>query len=169
MPYNLKNTHNGEWTIDLEIPRDVQPEYLLWVQVVYMAVHDFCNFAEWYCKRLINEQGTKVKRKSNTTELAMIRELRALEWFLFYPVAEPFNLEWIGENVFSSGTALCGSIRAKCEAAHKAALDVYASSPELAPLVDLYRKRFRRSIHPKSLDDADLQAMAREVQRRHLT
>jgi hypothetical protein len=84
-------------------------------------------------------------------------------------VAEPFNLEWIGENVFASGTGLCDSIRQKCEAAHKAALDVYASSPELAPLVELYRKRFRRSIHPKTLDQADLRSMARETKRQLLT
>lgn len=152
--------------VDIEIPENVSPEYLLWIAVVDRAIYDFCTFADWYCQRLTREYGRRRKHISNTAEIAMLRELSILECFLFNPVPEPYNLQWIGEHVFSCGAGVCDNIRARCEAGHKANLDVYATSDKLDPLIKLYEQRKKRKVTPTSVEDIDITLLARPRLRR---
>ena len=156
----------SEYNVDLEIPENVSPEYLLWIAVVDRAIYDFCTFADWYCQRLSHEYGRKRKHVSNTAEIAMIRELSVLESFLFNPIAEPYNLQWIAEHVFACGESVCDKIRARCEAGHKANLDVYATHERLEPLIKLYESRKDRKVIPTSVYDIDVTLLARPRIRR---
>lgn len=157
---------SNEYSMDLEIPENVDPEYLLWVAIVDRAIYDFCTFADWYCQRLSHEYGRKRKHVSNTAEIAMLRELSILEWFLFDTVPQPYNLQWIAEQVFNCGDSVCDKIRAKCEAGHKANIDVYATNERLEPLIRLYEERTSRRVTPTSVHDIDISNMARPRIRR---
>lgn len=152
--------------MDIEISENVSPEYLLWVAVVDRGIWDFCTFADWYCQRLSHEYGRKRKRISNTAEVAMLREYNALCWFLFDPVPQEFNLQWIAEHVFNCEEGICQGIREKCIAGHKANLDVYATNERLEPLVRLYEERTQQQVTPTHVDLVDITSMPRPRIRR---
>jgi hypothetical protein len=152
--------------MDIEIAENVTGEYLLWVAIVDRAIWDFCTFADWYCQRLSHEYGRKRKQVSNTAEVAMLREYNVLSWFLFSERSEEFNLQWIAEHVFKCGDSICGDIRKRCEAGHKANLDVYATNERLDKLVEMYEQRTHRKVTPTDVDKVDIRFMARPRIRR---
>lgn len=158
--------YEDKYVMNIEIAENVSPEYLLWVAIVDRAIYDFCTFADWYCQRLSHEYGRKRKHISNTAEIAMLRELNTLEWFLFDPIPQEYNLQWIAEHVFNCGESVCDKIRLKCEAGHKANLDVYATHPKLRPLINLYEERTKRTVTPTAVEDVDISNMARPRIRR---
>ena len=158
--------YEQKYLVDIEVAENVSPEYLLWVAIVDRAIYDFCTFADWYCQRLSHEYGRKRKHISNTAEIAMLREYHTLQWFLFDPIPQEFNLQWIAEHVFNCGEGVCDKIRARCEAGHRANLDVYATNEKLEPLIRLYEQRTHRKVIPTSVHEVDIENMARPRIRR---
>lgn len=151
---------------DLELPQNVTPEYLLWVAVVDRAIYDFCTFAEWYNARVTHTAFKKPKKRSNTPEISMMRELSALQWFIFDPMPREYNLQWIAENVFSCGAGICDEIRRRCIKGHKANLDKHASDPRVKPLLTVYEERTQTLVRGVALEHVDVSALARTRMRR---
>lgn len=144
--------------LDFEIPQNVTPEYLLWVAVVDRAISDFCAFAEWYRHRVAHA-ASKTKKRASTSEIAIIRELSVLEWFLFDRQPRECNLQWIAENVFNCGTGICDDIRQRCLQGHKANLDRHAGDPQFARLFALYEERIKHLITGRFKGEIDITAL----------
>lgn len=98
------------------------PEGELWLAVIERAIRDYCFFFDnalsYSCK---TRWGPRTEENVQTVKC--IRELQRLRWFLFEETPEPFNMQYILENLFDDYDAIGKEIRAQAKSEFKKHLE----------------------------------------------
>lgn len=93
-----------------------QPERLLWLAVLERALKDYCYFFHRLCGA---DQGDRILRsidkykghKIGYNYRKVCFEYDRLNWFLFDKTLEPFNLEYICQQLYDDGPGMAQSFR----------------------------------------------------------
>lgn len=105
-----KNSYNSQE----EGPENDTPERSLWFAVIERALKDYCFFFDRLTStgagHLINVEKMRHVYIENFN-LKAIAEIERLRWFLFCKIPEPFNLEYLSEQLYDDGPGMAKTIR----------------------------------------------------------
>lgn len=108
--FSEKNKFNTEQ----EGPDNDTPERALWFAVIERALKDYCFFFDRLASsgagHLINIDKLRPAYRENFT-LKAIAEVERLRWFLFCKTPEPFNLQYLAEQLYDDGPGMASTIR----------------------------------------------------------
>lgn len=94
--------------------RPPTPERKLWMAVIDRALKDYCLFFDQL--QLSNQKEMlnifdKSRQTGSKFNIKAIREFERLNWFLFCPSAEEFNLTFLSEQFFEDYEGVADTIR----------------------------------------------------------
>jgi hypothetical protein len=111
---------------DQDLPSNETPERNLWFAVIERALKDYCFFFDKLyssgSSNLIPYETYDNDRK-NQFNIKAIYEFNRLRWFIFTKDPEPFNLEYLAEQLYENGEGAAASIRKEAKEQFKLHFD----------------------------------------------
>lgn len=94
------------------------PEAELWLAVIERAIRDYCFFFD-NAFSFSSKNRWMPRTEENVHTIHCIRELQRLRWFIFEKTPEPFNMQYLLENLFDDYDEIGKQIRAQASSAFK--------------------------------------------------
>lgn len=122
-----------------------QPERFLWLAVVERALKDYCYFFD----RLVGaDQGDAILRNSKKYKgckigynyRKVLREYDRLNWFIFQRLPEPFNLEYICQQLYEDGAGMAQSFRDEAKRSFNAHVIESQADTKFSLIMDYVRQ-----------------------------
>jgi hypothetical protein len=111
---------------DQDLPSNETPERNLWFAVIERALKDYCFFFD---KLYSSGSGNLIpyetydNDRKNQFNIKAIYEFNRLRWFIFTKDPEPFNLEYLAEQLYEDGEGAAASIRKEAKEQFKLHFD----------------------------------------------